>query len=157
MSLCILKNQNQMSKLRKSGPGHKVTDLQQQFLDRVSEEGISRGNIIANELGYTNYYRDRKNQGTAFHKELMGLAKAEEKDIEKSKAKNLDALMVIRDLAIASGNNKDAIKAIEVMNKMQGYDAPIKQEKVNTNVEVVIDLTKPPEQDMLDIEIEEIE
>ena len=57
-----------------AGNGSSLTTLQSEFLNRVSEEGLDASSKIAKELNYTSYYRDRRNQGTAFHRELMALA-----------------------------------------------------------------------------------
>lgn len=66
---------------------------------------------------------------------------------------------MIRDLSLASGNTKDAIKAIEVMNKMQGYDAPVKSEHKQIKIDAIIDLTVPPgeeeDSNILDIDFDE--
>jgi hypothetical protein len=140
------------AELRKGGAGHKLTEIQSEFCEKVRERSLMEASRIAVEMGYTNFHRDKRTPGTALHKELIKIAKEEEKDISKSKAVNLNALEMIRDLALASGDMKDAIKAIEVINKMQGYDAPKKLEKKNTNIEVVVDLTKPPIEETEDVE-----
>ncbi len=64
------------------GRGSELTTLQSEFLDRVASEGMESSGKIAKDLNYTSYYRDRRNHGTAFHRELMALANAEMKSIE---------------------------------------------------------------------------
>ena len=55
-----------------SGRGSELTTLQSEFLEGIRNEGMDASSKIAKSLGYTNYYRDRRTNGTAFHKELMG-------------------------------------------------------------------------------------
>ena len=134
-----------------SGRGSELTTLQSEFLDRVSDEGMEASAKIARELGYTNYYRDRRNQGTAFYKELMQMANAEMKSIESAKGTNLSALIKIRDLALADGDRKAAMEAIKIINDMQGYKAPTKVQQTKIDVKATIDLTAP-EDDSEDID-----
>ena len=108
------------------GNGSSLTTLQEEFLNRVSEEGLEASAKVAKELNYTSYYRDRRNQGTAFHRELMALANAEMKSIEAAKGTNLTALIKIRDLALSNDDFKGAMEAIKIINDMQGYKAPTK-------------------------------
>ena len=128
-----------------SGRGSELTTLQSEFLDRVSDEGMEASAKIARELGYTNYYRDRRNQGTAFYKELMQMANAEMKSIESAKGTNLSALIKIRDLALADGDMKAAMEAIKIINDMQGYKAPTKVQQTKLDIKATIDLSEPSE------------
>ena len=108
---------------------------------------------IAKELGYTNYYRDRRTNGTAFHKELMAIANSEMRSIEAAKGTNLSALIKIRDIALANDDMKAAMEAIKIINDMQGYKAPTKVEQTKIDITATIDLTAPDEeQDYLDID-----
>lgn len=135
------------------GNGSSLTTLQSEFLDRVSEEGLDASSKIAKELNYTSYYRDRRNNGTAFHRELMNLANAEMKSIEAAKGTNLTALIKIRDLALSNDDFKGAMEAIKIINDMQGYKAPTKVQQTKFDIKATIDLTAPEEeQDFLDID-----
>jgi hypothetical protein len=109
---------------------------------------------IAKEIGYTNYYRDRRTSGTAFHKQLMAIANDEMKSIEAAKGTNLSALIKIRDMAIANDDMKTAMESIKIINDMQGYKAPTKVEQTKIDITATIDLTAPEEeeQDYLDID-----
>ena len=108
---------------------------------------------VARDLGYTNYYRDRRTAGTAFHKELMAIANAEMKSIEAAKGTNLTALIRIRDMAISNGDMKVAMESIKIINDMQGYKAPTKVEQTKIDITATIDLTESTEeQDFLDID-----
>ena len=136
-----------------AGNGSSLTTLQSEFLDRVSEEGLDASSKIAKELNYTSYYRDRRNQGTAFHRELMALANAEMKSIEAAKGTNLTALIKIRDLALSNDDFKGAMEAIKIINDMQGYKAPTKVHQTKFDIKATIDLTEnTEEQDFLDID-----
>lgn len=135
------------------GRGSELTTLQSDFLDRVASEGMESSGKIAKELNYTSYYRDRRNHGTAFHRELMALANAEMKSIEAAKGTNLSALIRIRDLALAEGDMKAAMDAIKIINDMQGYKAPTKVQQTKFDIKATIDLTEPIEdQEFLDID-----
>lgn len=135
------------------GNGSSLTTLQSEFLDRVSEEGLDASSKIAKELNYTSYYRDRRNNGTAFHRELMNLANAEMKSIEAAKGTNLTALIKIRDLALSNDDFKGAMEAIKIINDMQGYKAPTKVQQTKFDIKATIDLTAPEEeQDFFDID-----
>ena len=135
------------------GNGSSLTTLQSEFLNRVSEEGLDASSKIAKELNYTSYYRDRRNQGTAFHRELMALANAEMKSIEAAKGTNLTALIKIRDLALSNDDFKGAMEAIKIINDMQGYKAPTKVHQTKFDIKATIDLTEnTEEQDFLDID-----
>ena len=135
------------------GNGSSLTTLQSEFLNRVSEEGLDASSKIAKELNYTSYYRDRRNVGTAFHRELMTLANAEMKSIEAAKGTNLTALIKIRDLALSNDDFKGAMEAIKIINDMQGYKAPTKVQQTKFDIKATIDLTAPEEeQDFLDID-----
>lgn len=137
------------------GRGSELTTLQSEFLERVADEGMENSSRIARDLNYTSYYRDRRNNGTAFHKELMALVNQEMKSIEAAKGTNLGALIRIRDLALAEGDMKAAMDAIKIINDMQGYKAPTKVEQTKIDITATIDLTEPSEdQDFLDVDID---
>lgn len=138
------------------GRGSELTNLQSEFLDRVRGEGMDASSKIAKDIGYTNYYRDRRTAGTAFHKELMAIANAEMKSIEAAKGTNLTALIRIRDIALANNDMKTAMESIKIINDMQGYKAPTKVEQTKLDITATIDLTKQPdeEQDYLDTDAE---
>lgn len=139
-----------------SGRGSELTDLQSEFLERVAKEGMESSSAIARELNYTSYYRDRRNNGTAFHRELMALANAEMKSIDAAKGTNLSALIKIRDLALAEGDMKAAMESIKIINDMQGYKAPTKVQQTKFDIKATIDLTEPLEDnDMLDLDWED--
>ncbi len=129
------------------GQGAELTDLQSKFIDRVAEEGMEASSKIARELNYTSYYRDRRNAGTAFHRELMAIANAEMKSIEAAKGTNLTALIKIRDVALSNGDTKAAMEAIKIINDMQGYKAPTKVHQTKIDVKATIDLTAPNQED----------
>ncbi len=136
-----------------SGRGSELTTLQSEFLEKIRNEGMDASSKIAKSLGYTNYYRDRRTTGTAFHKELMAIANAEMKSIEAAKGTNLSALIKIRDIALANDDMKAAMEAIKIINDMQGYKAPTKVEQTKIDITATIDLTAPvEEQDYLDID-----
>ena len=138
------------------GRGSELTTLQSEFLDRVRGEGMDASSKIAKDIGYTNYYRDRRTAGTAFHKELMAIANAEMKSIVAAKGTNLTALIRIRDIALANNDMKTAMESIKIINDMQGYKAPTKVEQTKLDITATIDLTKQPdeEQDYLDTDAE---
>lgn len=129
------------------GRGSELTTLQSEFLERVVNEGMDASSKIAKDLGYTNYYRDRRTVGTAFHKELMAIANAEMKSIEAAKGTNLTALIKIRDIALANDDMKAAMEAIKIINNMMGYQAPTKIEQTKLDITATIDLTAPVEED----------
>jgi len=136
-----------------SGRGSELTTLQSEFLEKIRNEGMDASSKIAKSLGYTNYYRDRRTTGTAFHKELMEIANSEMKSIEAAKGTNLSALIKIRDIALANDDMKAAMDAIRIINDMQGYKAPTKVEQTKIDITATIDLTAPvEEQDYLDID-----
>jgi len=136
-----------------SGRGSELTTLQSEFLEKIRNEGMDASSKIAISLGYTNYYRDRRTTGTAFHKELMAIANSEMKSIEAAKGTNLSALIKIRDIALANDDMKAAMDAIRIINDMQGYKAPTKVEQTKIDITATIDLTAPAEeQDYLDID-----
>jgi hypothetical protein len=136
-----------------SGRGSELTTLQSEFLEGIRNNGMDASNRIAKELNYTNYYRDRRTSGTAFHKELMAIANSEMRSIEAAKWTNLSALIKIRDIALANDDMKAAMEAIKIINDMQGYKAPTKVEQTKIDITATIDLTAPDEeQDYLDID-----
>lgn len=138
-----------------SGRGSDLTDLQREFLDKVASQGMDASAKIARDLNYTSYYRDRRNHGTAFHRELMAMANAEMKSIEAAKGTNLSALIKIRDLALAEGDMKAAMESIKIINDMQGYKAPTKVQQTKLDIKATIDLSEPSqEEDYLDIDID---
>lgn len=138
-----------------SGRGSDLTDLQREFLEKVASQGMDASSKIARDLNYTSYYRDRRNHGTAFHRELMAMANAEMKSIEAAKGTNLSALIKIRDLALAEGDMKAAMESIKIINDMQGYKAPTKVQQTKLDIKATIDLSEPSqEEDYLDIDID---
>ena len=60
-----------------AGQGSELTELQNAFLERIKDEGIEKGSKIAKDMGYTNYYRDRRTEGTAFYREIMKFVESE--------------------------------------------------------------------------------
>jgi len=136
------------------GRGSELTDLQSEFLERIANEGMDASSKIAKELNYTNYYRDRRTVGTAFHKELMMIADSEMKSIEAAKGTNLSALIKIRDFALANDDFKGAMEAIKIINDMQGYKAPTKVEQTKLDITATIDLTAPKEEEQGYIDID---
>ena len=138
------------------GRGSELTELQNTFLERLKNEGIESGGKIARDLGYTNYYRDRRTDGTAFHREMMKFVNQETKSVEAAKGTNLSKLISIRDMALANGDMKVAMDAIRIINDMQGYKAPTKVEQTKIDITATIDLTKQPDEDnLLDIDYED--
>jgi hypothetical protein len=138
------------------GRGSELTELQKTFLERIMDEGIESGSKIARELGYTNYYRDRRKDGTAFHREMIKFVNQETKSVEAAKGTNLGKLISIRDMALANGDMKVAMDAIRIINDMQGYKAPTKVEQTKIDITATIDLTKQPdEENLLDIDYED--
>ena len=135
------------------GPGSELTELQKTFLERIKDEGIESGSKISREIGYTNYYRDRRTEGTAFYREIMKFVESEAKSIEAAKGTNLSKLISIRDAALANGDMKVAMEAIKIINDMQGYKAPTKVEQTKLDIKATIDLTEPNEDsDFIDID-----
>tara|TARA_B110000977_G_C11075029_1_gene490849 strand:+ start:576 stop:1028 length:453 start_codon:yes stop_codon:yes gene_type:complete len=135
------------------GRGSELTDLQSEFLENIRNEGMDASSKVARDLNYTNYYRDRRTAGTAFHKELMLIANAEMKSIEAAKGTNLTALIRIRDMALVNSDMKTAMESIKIINDMQGYKAPTKVEQTKIDITATIDLTAPDEeQDYFDID-----
>ena len=130
-----------------SGVGSELTELQSAFLERVKTEGIEEGGKIAKSLNYTNYYRDRRTEGTAFYREIMKLVESEVKSIDAAKGTNLTKLISIRDAALANGDMKVAMEAIKIINDMQGYKAPTKVEQTKFDIKATIDLTAPKEEE----------
>lgn len=129
------------------GPGSELTELQNTFLERIKDEGIESGSKISREIGYTNYYRDRRTEGTAFYREIMKFVESEAKSIEAAKGTNLTKLITIRDTALANGDVKMAMEAIKIINDMQGYKAPTKVQQTKIDVKATIDLTSSAEED----------
>lgn len=144
-----------MSKRNKNGKviegrGSELTGKQAAFIKRVAEEGIEKAPAISREMNYTSYYRDRRNVGTAFHRELMALVDAEQKSMEAAKGMNLNKLIQIRDTAIANGDMKIALDAIKIMNAMSGHNAPKEVNQTKLDITASIDLTKPVEDEDTD-------
>lgn len=129
------------------GPGSELTELQKTFLERIKDEGIESGSKISREIGYTNYYRDRRTEGTAFYREIMKFVESEAKSIEAAKGTNLTKLITIRDTALVNGDVKMAMEAIKIINDMQGYKAPTKVQQTKIDVKATIDLTSSAEED----------
>lgn len=141
-----------------AGRGSELSGKQKNFIERVAAEGLDNAASIARDMNYTSYYRDRRNVGTAFYRELMSLVEAEQKSIEAAKGMNLNKLIAIRDTAIANGEMKIALDAIKIINDMQGHKAPIKTEQTKIDITATIDLTKSPEdEDLLDADWSEVE
>jgi len=130
-----------------AGQGSELTELQNAFLERIKDEGIEKGSKIAKDMGYTNYYRDRRTEGTAFYREIMKFVESEAKSIEAAKGTNLSKLISIRDAALANGDMKVAMEAIKIINDMQGYKAPTRVEQTKLDITATIDLTAPKEED----------
>jgi hypothetical protein len=139
------------------GLGADLTPMQEEFLNRVREEGINSQGKIAKELNYTSYYRDKANYGTAFHLALRDVVRLSEERIEVAKGSNLDLLVKMRDEAFLNGDTKTALETIKIINDMQGYKAPVKVQQTKIDVKATIDLTKQPEEDsdFIDIEYED--
>lgn len=139
------------------GPGSELTELQSAFLERLKHEGIENGSAIARNMGYTNYYRDRRTEGTAFFREIMKLVESEAKSIDAAKGTNLTKLISIRDTALVNGDMKTAMEAIKIINSMQGYIAPTKVEQTKLDITATIDLTAPKEEDEDYLDIDYLE
>jgi hypothetical protein len=140
------------------GRGAELTPLQDKFLERVREEGITNQGKIAKELNYTSYYRDKNNQGTAFYLALRDAVRLSEERIEVAKGSNLDILVKMRDEAFINGDTKVALETIKIINDMQGYKAPVKVQQTKIDVKATIDLTKSPdenEQLYIDVDYED--
>jgi len=129
------------------GLGADLTPMQEEFLNRVREEGINNQGKIAKELNYTSYYRDKANYGTAFHLALREVVRLSEERIEVAKGSNLDLLVKMRDEAFLNGDTKTAMETIKIINDMQGYKAPVKVQQTKIDVKATIDLTKQPDED----------
>ena len=129
------------------GLGADLTPMQEEFLNRVREEGINNQGKIAKELNYTSYYRDKANYGTAFHLALRDVVRLSEERIEVAKGSNLDLLVKMRDEAFLNGDTKTALETIKIINDMQGYKAPVKVQQTKIDVKATIDLTKQPDED----------
>ena len=140
------------------GLGADLTPMQEEFLNRVREEGINNQGKIAKELNYTSYYRDKANFGTAFHLALRDVVRLSEERIEVAKGSNLDLLVKMRDEAFLNGDTKTALETIKIINDMQGYKAPVKVQQTKIDVKATIDLTKPideDEQTYIDVDYED--
>ena len=129
------------------GMGAELTTMQEEFLNRIREEGINSQGKIAKDLNYTSYYRDKSNYGTAFHLALRDVVKLSEERIEVAKGSNLDLLVKMRDEAFLNGDNKTALETIKIINDMQGYKAPVKIQQTKIDVKATIDLTRGAEED----------
>jgi hypothetical protein len=139
------------------GMGAELTAMQEEFLNRIREEGINNQGKIAKELNYTSYYRDKSNYGTAFHLALRDVVRLSEERIEVAKGSNLDLLVKMRDEAFLNGDTKTALETIKIINDMQGYKAPVKVQQTKIDVKATIDLTKQPDEDegFIDIDYED--
>jgi len=135
------------------GRGAELTPLQDKFLERVREEGITNQGKIAKELNYTSYYRDKNNQGTAFYLALRDAVRLSEERIEVAKGSNLDILVKMRDEAFINGDTKVALETIKIINDMQGYKAPVKVQQTKIDVKATIDLTKPIDEDAMYLDV----
>ena len=129
------------------GMGAELTTMQEEFLNRIREEGINSQGKIAKDLNYTSYYRDKSNYGTAFHLALRDVVRLSEERIEVAKGSNLDLLVKMRDEAFLNGDNKTALETIKIINDMQGYKAPVKIHQTKIDVKATIDLTRGAEED----------
>ena len=129
------------------GMGAELTTMQEEFLNRIREEGINSQGKIAKDLNYTSYYRDKSNYGTAFHLALRDVVRLSEERIEVAKGSNLDLLVKMRDEAFLNGDNKTALETIKIINDMQGYKAPVKIQQTKIDVKATIDLTRGAEED----------
>ena len=136
------------------GRGAELTPLQDKFLERVREEGITNQGKIAKELNYTSYYRDKNTQGTAFQLALRDVVKLSEERIEVAKGSNLDILVKMRDEAFINGDTKVALETIKIINDMQGYKAPVKVQQTKIDVKATIDLTKPIDEDAMYLDVD---
>jgi hypothetical protein len=136
-----------------TGRGSDLTPLQEQFLERVREEGIEHQAAIAKELNYTSYYRDKNNYGTAFYLALRQVVNK----TEATKGMNLELLIKIRDEAMMSGDAKMAMEAMKMINDMQGFKAPVRVQQTKIDVKATIDLTQPTQDTggYIDIEFDE--
>ena len=130
-----------------SGWGSGLTDLQTTFIERVRNEGLFSASRIAREMNYKSYYRDKANEGTAFHRALMDMSTASERKLEYTKGMNLDTLGHIRDSAFEAGDFKLAMDAIKIMNDMKGHKAPVQVHQTKIDVKATIDLTAPMDDD----------
>ena len=135
------------------GHGAQLTTLQENFLQRLREEGVHKQSKIAKELNYTSYYRDKNNYGTEFYKQLRQAVDDFRQNIAVAKGTNLDALVVMRDESLAVGDYKAAMEAIKIINDMQGHKAPTQVTKTNIDVKATIDLTAPVKDEMDYIDI----
>lgn len=140
-----------------SGWGSELTELQQTFIERVKAEGIYSAARIARELNYKSYYRDKANEGTAFHRTLMEMSTASEKKLEYTKGMNLDTLGHIRDAAFEAGDFKMAMEAIKIINDMKGHKAPVKVHQTKIDVKATIDLTASVDEDNGFIDVDYLE
>jgi len=136
------------------GRGAELTPLQDKFLERVREEGITNQGKIAKELNYTSYYRDKNTQGTAFQLALRDVVKLSEERIEVAKGSNLDLLVKMRDEAFSNGDTKTALETIKIINDMQGYKAPVKVHQTKIDVKATIDLTKQVNDDEMYLDVD---
>ena len=136
------------------GRGAELTPLQDKFLERVREEGITNQGKIAKELNYTSYYRDKSNYGTAFHLALRDVVRLSEERIEVAKGSNLDLLVKMRDEAFLNGDTKTALETIKIINDMQGYKAPVKVHQTKIDVKATIDLTKQVNDDEMYLDVD---
>ena len=137
-----------------AGRGAELTALQEQFLQRIQEEGITNQGKIAKELNYTSYYRDKNTQGTAFQLALRDVVKLSEERIEVAKGSNLDLLVKMRDEAFSNGDTKTALETIKIINDMQGYKAPVKVQQTKIDVKATIDLTKQVNDDEMYLDVD---
>jgi len=116
-------------------------------MDRLRTEGLGNRTNILNELGYTSFYRDRKNPNTALHKALKEYENEMLTELSIQKFGNLETIMKIRDDCIADGDPKNALAAAKMINEMMGHNAPKKTVNTDIKVETVIDLTRVPAKD----------
>ena len=136
------------------GMGADLTAMQEEFLNRIREEGINNQGKIAKELNYMSYYRDKSNYGTAFHLALRDVVRLSEERIEVAKGSNLDLLVKMRDEAFSNGDTKTALETIKIINDMQGYKAPVKVHQTKIDVKATIDLTKQVNDDEMYLDVD---
>lgn len=120
-----------------------LTEKQSMFITELRERGFAAQGQIVKELGYTSFYRDRKNKDSALSKELKAFQDEVIRDVANSKGGNLNVVASIRDLAFEKGDYKSALSASKLINDMMGHNAPKTEVKAKINIDTIVDLTKP--------------
>ena len=113
----------------------------------LRERGLNNQGKIVKELGYTSFYRDRKNPNSPLSKALRDYQDELLHSLSVSKAGNLEVAITLRDNAMAENDIKNALAAVKLINDMQGHNAPAKKITTKINVDTVIDLTKEATRD----------